>query len=172
MDEKDANTCLNSLLSKYNSFITAILGTDKWSLTVGYNKDRLPYDRGDKPVLGEYILKLHGGAYVSGFTLKEMIGCCGICVSTGAWVHDNYQKRGLGSLLNKLRQDLAREMGYSVLLCTDRLNNKPQRKLLNKAGWEDVYEFTNSRTNNRIAISVIPLTRNANGCKASDNLSS
>ena len=170
MSEKEVNTYLNSSLNKYNSFITAILGTDKWSLTAAVNGKYQRYDAGDKPPLGEYILKMNGGAYIAGFGLKEMIGCCGICVSTASWVHENYQRRGLGSLLNKLRQDLAREMGYSILLCTDRLQNKAQRKLLAKAGWEDIYEFTNQRTSNRIAISVIQLKKEANGCKAGDNL--
>ena len=94
---------------------------------------------------------------VAEFELYPMISCCGICVSTKSRVIPEYQQRGLGTLLNSLRIDVARYLGYGVLLCTDVVTNEAQRKVLKANGWKDVHEFLNPRTRNRVAISVINL---------------
>ena len=91
------------------------------------------------------------------FTIKQMPGCCGICISTGCWIHHNSRNKGIGTLLNKLRIDLARGLGYGILMCTDVTSNQHQRRILSKNGWKDIYTFVNPRTNHEVAISVIDL---------------
>ena len=94
---------------------------------------------------------------IASFHLYPMINCCGICVSTGSRVHKDFQKLGLGTLLNTLRIDIARNLGYGLLLCTDVESNEPQRKILQKNGWRDIHKFINPRTKNTVIISCINL---------------
>lgn len=86
-----------------------------------------------------------------------MIHCCGICVSANACVYWEWQKHGLGTVLNTLRVHQARELGYSLLLCTDRGQNVAQRKILEHNGWRDIHSFTNNFTGNEVFISVLGL---------------
>jgi hypothetical protein len=111
------------------------------------------------------VIKLHEMPYpgktycevtfkgVAGFTLTQLPGCCGVVVSTGAWVNLDHRRKGIGSLMNQLRIDYARALGYGYILCTDVETNEPQRKLLAKNGWVDLTKFTNPRTVNRVFIS-------------------
>lgn len=89
--------------------------------------------------------------------LQSMPHCCGICVSTNSMVNWILRKKGLGTVLNSLRIHLAKSLGYTLLLCTDRAGNVAQRKILARNGWSDVYTFVNDFTANKICISVLLL---------------
>ena len=91
---------------------------------------------------------------ISQFKLIQMIGCCGICVSTGVYVHNEYRNKGVNTILNNFRIDIAKELGYGLLLCTDVSNNTAEVKTLDKNGWKHVYNFKNPRTSNKINISI------------------
>lgn len=93
------------------------------------------------------------------FRLNQLHGCCGVLVSNGASVVESFQNKGVGTVLAKLRIDLAKHFGYTTLLCTDIMTNEPQRKILAKLGWKDVHDFKNSRTNNQVAISILDLSK-------------
>lgn len=94
---------------------------------------------------------------VASFTLEKFPGCCGIYVSTGAMVWYEYRRKGIGTILNKMRIDIARAEGYGCLICTDIVDNKPQQKILAKNGWSQIHQFMNPRTGNNVHISVINL---------------
>jgi GNAT superfamily N-acetyltransferase len=150
---------MKELVEKYKEQITAILGHNRWRLgNVDY---KVNYS--DKLDLGKYALWVRVNSVdptetkVASFELHPMINCCGICVSSRAEVHKDFQGNGLGTLLNSFRVDVARYLGYGVLLCTDVSTNEPQRKILKANGWKDVYQFLNPRTKNRVFISVINL---------------
>jgi hypothetical protein len=98
---------------------------------------------------GTYLLWI-GQECAAGFSLVAMPGCCGIVISTGAYVYSQYRQRGLGTLLNNLRKQMAWDMGYSLLLCTDVITNIPQQKIL--SDWTPLGNFTNRRTGNVIAM--------------------
>lgn len=91
---------------------------------------------------------------ISSWKLYELPHCCAIIVSCDAWVNFEYRKLGIGTILNKLRQDIGKELGYTTMLCTDVINNEAQRQILAKNGWTDIYHLTNKRTKNKLAISV------------------
>jgi len=146
----------NPIIEKIHQQITTILGTKEWDLKVKETHTSFS----EKLNTGTYELLLYGPAVpatIASFQLVPMINCCGICVSTQASVNINYQHRGLGTLLNQTRIDIARYLGYGLLLCTDVENNLPQRKILEANGWKDVYKFINPRTKRNIFISVINL---------------
>lgn len=94
---------------------------------------------------------------VASWELVPMVNCCGIVVSTAAYVSPDFRGKGLGTLFNTVRLIIAKEAGYSVILCTDWMENAAQRAILNKNGWKDVYMFNNSRTTHDVAISVLNL---------------
>lgn len=91
---------------------------------------------------------------VASFSLRQLPGCCGVLVSYHGRVYNPYRKMGIGTLLNQMKIDIARVWGYTTLLCTDVIDNQPQRKILGKNGWKDIHTFTNKRTGNLVAITV------------------
>jgi len=100
-----------------------------------------------------------GSRIVAGWYLQEMPGCCGICVSTGAYVMPDFRKKGIGSLLNKLRIAIATELKYGLLLCTDVADNTPQQRILEKNGWDKIDVFSNPKTDNIINVHTIKLNQ-------------
>jgi GNAT superfamily N-acetyltransferase len=89
--------------------------------------------------------------------LVTLPGCCGVVVSTGAYVEPKFRKKGIGTILNRMRKRIAAEWGYSLMLCTDLVDNAPQQTILKTEGWEKHIDFLNTRTNNRVALHTIPL---------------
>jgi hypothetical protein len=87
---------------------------------------------------------------IATFSLVEMPGCSGILVSVGSYIYEPYRNCGLGTILNGLRIQLAKQIGASLLLCTSAVSNKPQRAILDKNGWEILHQFTNKHTSNTI----------------------
>lgn len=100
-----------------------------------------------------YVMKPNNVA-VASFCLVAFPGCCGLVISTAATTYYPHAGKGIGKITLELRQALCKERGYTVLVCTDVDHNAPQRKLLNRAGFKDVYQFRNRRTNNLVNISV------------------
>ncbi len=86
-----------------------------------------------------------------------MPGCCGILISMNAIVMPKFRNKKIGKLLNQFRIDYAKEMGYGVLLCTDVSSNSIQQKILTNNGWEELLEFQNPRTKNKVKIHAIKL---------------
>lgn len=91
---------------------------------------------------------------ISTFNVVPFPGCCALCISTGARVYEPYRDRGVNILANKIRQEIAKIAGYTAMVCTDIKNNTPTRKMLERNGWQDVYEVTNRRTGRLLAMSV------------------
>ncbi len=102
--------------------------------------------------------KLVTSLLISTFGLIEMPGCCGMLISTAAEVSKQFRNKGIGDRLHKFRKELAHQMSYSVLLCTDVDSNVPQRTILENNGWKKAHSFVNFRTNNLVNISVCDLT--------------
>ncbi len=94
---------------------------------------------------------------IAGFKLVCMPGCCGIVVSTGAYVAAHQQGKGLGTLLNQMRVQIAWQLGYTVMICTDVEGNEPQRVILRTNGWDNIWYFTNRRTQNVVNVDMIDL---------------
>ena len=91
---------------------------------------------------------------ISQFKLIQMTGCCGICISTGTYVHPDFRGKGVNIILNNFRIDIAKHLGYGLLMCTDLKSNTPQMKTLDKNGWKHIHEFKNPRTGNILNITI------------------
>lgn len=102
------------------------------------------------------------GYYIASFKLIQLPGCCGICVSTGNYIHEAYRGKKLNNLLNQFRIAVAEHCGYTVLLCTDKATNASQKATLARNGWKDIYQFKNNKTQNLVDISVVQLNPTQN----------
>ena len=144
-----------------------ILGANNWVFSV----DDL---RSDDPSLIEHnedfwsekahsgkwkVLNSKNGSEIASFQLLTMANCCGICVSTRANVNEAFRKMGLGTLLNELRKDIAKNDGYGILFCTSRLDNEAQQKILTNNGWKKIFMFNNPRTKNNITLDIYDLSQ-------------
>lgn len=96
---------------------------------------------------------------VSFFTMIQMPGCCGVVVSTGSLVSACYRKKGIGTLLNLFRIEIAKILGYSLIFCTDVTENTAESRILEKNGWKIIDRFLNKRTNNNVNLSVFHIKR-------------
>lgn len=147
------------MINKYIKQLEALLKTDIKIFIWLDNKDveltnhDLIYIKNNHNGLEFKIVNIES-ELVSKFKLIQMIGCCGICVSTQVFVHCNFRNKGINTILNNFRIDIAKELGYGILLCTDVSNNTAEVKTLDKNGWKHVYNFRNPRTSNKINISI------------------
>lgn len=94
---------------------------------------------------------------ISSWELYRLPHCCAILVSCKALVKPSFRSKRVGTILNNLRQELGRAMGYSAIICTDIESNINQRKLLATNGWEDIFNVVNKRTTNKVFISALKL---------------
>lgn len=83
---------------------------------------------------------------VASFILSELVGCCGVVVSTTTYVGSNHRNKGVGAILNAMRQQIAFHWNYGLIICTDVETNTPQRKILKKNNWIESVRFINPKT--------------------------
>lgn len=95
--------------------------------------------------------------FVAEFSFVSMPGCCGIVVSTASLVAENHRNRGLGTLLNEMRRELAYQYRYGLMICTDLASNTPQQKVLERNGWSTACTFQNPRTLNTVNLHYVHL---------------
>lgn len=105
----------------------------------------------------DFYVCTKGGAEVTTFCLRQLPGCCAFVVSYHVSVSSQFRNKGVGKLMNAFRLDIARFLRYTAMLCTDKLDNGPQRSILHKNGFVDIYTCINKKTDNHIAISLITL---------------
>jgi hypothetical protein len=151
---------MNELLEKYKSKLDLLLNTEtQWKTN---HPSRFTYIDLEWQHLS-YIKRRDNGLEfrifeekipIASFSLLEMPGCCGICISTKSYVEYNYRGKGVNLLLNNFRIEVARNLGYGILLCTDVKSNTAQLNTLNKNNWKHIHEFLNPRTGNLLNISI------------------
>lgn len=154
------------ILDKYRQIISSILKCNKEDIkffinnsieevgTIDFDKDEVAKNW----ELGSYnVIQQIGEAKksISSWKLYQLQHCCAFMVSCNVIVQESYRNKRIGTVLNQLRQDIGRLLGYSSIICTDIEQNINQRKLLYTNGWKDIYSVINKRTNNRVYLSVI-----------------
>ena len=137
----------------YLQKIAELMGlTNLDSLDVEYNSS--PLYSNLSTLQGDFSIKM-GNTQVASFSLYPFPGCQrGVVISTGSTVAAKFQKKGIGTLLNEMRLDIAKKWMYSLVICTDRLDNAAQQKILKKNGWRKVEEFVNLENKNKLALHV------------------
>lgn len=77
------------------------------------------------------------------FTLTVMPGNRRVLISSNSTIKTSEQGRGLGRKMLNLREDIAKEAGFNLLLATVRNDNAIEIHLLETSGWK---RFTNRDT--------------------------
>lgn len=85
------------------------------------------------------------------FTLAPLYGCCGVVVSTGSW---NKEPSISSSDFHKIKEQIARHLGYSLMLATTQLRNIPEVIGAGKNDWKFVHTFRNKRTDNDLGLMI------------------
>lgn len=117
------------------------------------------------PALGLFninFLNPYGKAEnIASFSMKEAPGCCGLIFSFHSNVTQMYRGRGIGTILNQMRQKIAYELGYSAIICTDIESNESQLRILKSQDWAKVFAFVNRRTSNEVGVHMKALSADA-----------
>lgn len=82
---------------------------------------------------------------VAFFELASIPGMPGVAVSSNFYITESERGKGLGTLLNGLKLELAREMGYHALIATVNNQNVAEKRLLATNDWTPVFLFRNER---------------------------
>lgn len=83
-------------------------------------------------------------------------------VSNHAYIYPDKRGRGLGTENHRLRVERAKELGYDAIVCTVRVGNVPEEKILENFGWKKAFEFTNKVTGNRVGLWALALEKTGN----------
>lgn len=78
--------------------------------------------------------------------LNPFPGCGQIIVSNHAFIYPSARGKGLGTLNHEKRLQRMKDMGYDLALCTVRVGNVAQIRILKKMGWEKLIQFHNTET--------------------------
>lgn len=84
------------------------------------------------------------------FSLTRMPGCCGILVSHGTSVGYDLRNKGLGSLMQNMKEWIARRRMVGKMIATTLEGNEAQNHLMQKFNWKRTDMFINPKTHNRI----------------------
>lgn len=156
----------SEILDKYRKIISSILKCESSDIKfyIGNSKEEvgtIDFDKNEVSKnweLGIYkVIQQIGNVQkvISTWNLYQLQHCCAFMVSCNVKVEESYRGKRIGTILNQLRQDIGRLLGYSSILCTDIEQNVNQRKLLKTNGWKDIHSVVNKRTNNRVYLSVV-----------------
>jgi ribosomal protein S18 acetylase RimI-like enzyme len=84
--------------------------------------------------------------------LNPFPGCNQIVISNHAFVYPEKRGKGHGTQNHLLRVERATNLGYDLILCTVREDNRKEKHILNKEGWQFLTCFLNSETGHEIEL--------------------
>lgn len=84
------------------------------------------------------------------FTFSTLQACCAVVVSTNSYLND--KPWNLGHDFHALKERVARDAGYSMMLATTETSNFPEIIGAAKAHWRLGKAFTNKRTGHQLTI--------------------
>ena len=90
----------------------------------------------------------HGGFY----ELNPFPGCNQIVVSNHSWIPPEKRGKGFGDKVHKDRLHMINLLGYDYAICTVKMDNIPQIRILEKNGWKLLDNFFNRETGNSVYI--------------------
>lgn len=94
------------------------------------------------------------GETIGYFDLDPLPGCPEVGVSHAMCIFGKHRGKGYGARALEERCKLVKTLGFAMLICTVASGNKPQEKLLPRAGFRSVSFFDNERTGNRVVLWV------------------
>lgn len=98
----------------------------------------------------DYPEEIHASQIVASFRITALPGCSPVGVFNKVHTAVMFRGIGVGKLLHEFRVDLARYLGYQLLLCTVETGNVAQTVILNRYEWTRITVFHNPKTGNTI----------------------
>ena len=145
---------MNKLTKNYLNKIANIVGEPVFLYCNGYTITDYINVHINKSSEWHHVFVKTQSNIIASFCLTEMPSCCMILILHNSNINNKYRNKGIGSILFELKLQIAKELGYATVLCTDIANNTPQRKILAKNGFIDVYDNINPRTDHKVFISI------------------
>jgi len=91
---------------------------------------------------------------VGTYELDSLPGCAQICVSHNAFVFPVMRGQKKAEDWHKRRLAEIKRLGYDRVICTVRINNLAQIKILERNGWSKMHEFTSSYSGNVVQLYI------------------
>lgn len=90
---------------------------------------------------------------IAGFRMEQMQGCCAVLISFDTIVYEEYRGLGIGTLMQSMKEWIARKRGFVKIISTSTTDNEVQTSLLKSSGWTRLSKpFCNPKTDNVIVI--------------------
>lgn len=89
---------------------------------------------------------------IGSFSFSPMPGCCGVVVSHFTYLHKDMRGQGLSDAFRQLKEDLAKALGYSMMIATTQMENLPAVGNMMKSKYHMPVTFTNKRTNKLLGL--------------------
>ena len=86
------------------------------------------------------------------YELNPFPGCNQIVVSNHSWIGHKHRGKGIGTHEHQSRLEEIQRLGYDYAICTCKLENAPQQRILEKHGWKLLDSFENRETENKVLI--------------------
>lgn len=83
---------------------------------------------------------------------SEMPGCCGVVVVHNMFLFTQYRGSQFSDPVRRVKEKLARELGYSLMIATTRMDQIPAVQNMFKSKYTIATTFCNKRTNNLIGL--------------------
>ena len=96
-----------------------------------------------------------GESQYAAFQLTQFPGNCGILVSHDTSVDVSWRNKGISTILQDMKEKLARYCNYTMMYATTIPTNEHEIKVLTKKGWTkapELFIFTNRRSGNPITL--------------------
>jgi RimJ/RimL family protein N-acetyltransferase len=81
-------------------------------------------------------------------------GCAQLIVSNHAFIQPDKRGKGFGQEQQRVKLDMAAELGYNCIICTVQASNKVEKHILAKNNWKYCHTFYNTATQCSIEIWV------------------
>lgn len=86
------------------------------------------------------------------FEFNQFPGCAQLLVSNHSYIKPEERNKGYGEAQQRIKLDMAAELGYNCIICTVHADNIPEISILKKNNWKFVHDFHNTETNKTIQI--------------------
>lgn len=151
---RDFLTKIEAIVGK-NCMLKA--GDDSYYIEDHYNEDDLAELFNDRDVDGDLFVSVYEistSRLILTFNLSSFPACCGIVVSNAANVHPSFTGKGINTIANQFRLELAKILGYGMIIAADIMSNKASIKTLNKNDWKQINTFINPRSGNELGVFI------------------
>ncbi len=85
--------------------------------------------------------------------IDSLPGCSQVAVFHSVF-NPGEKAKGVGRIAHDARLHEAHQLGYDAAMCTVNMENIPQLRILEKAGWKNVHSFKSIKTGHTVGIFV------------------